>query len=138
MRGRTLVGKTRESANHRAPQWHVWRIDRHLFGIQNLGKDGANRVDVVSDPNVIIVMGHVPKQFVAPMEWFEFAVLPEYQSDCHSITVEWLNGRSKCSQVIDIRHAVSQRPMPYPMPVAPNPLNKSVYPPPLHSSRPVM
>lgn len=128
----------RVSANHHVPQWHVWRIDKHVFGIQNIGHDGANRVDVISDPSVTIVMGHVPKQFVAPMEWFEFAILREYQASCHSITVEWRKGRSKCSQVIDIRHAIWQPPMPHPMPVAPNPLNKSVYPPPIHSARAIM
>jgi hypothetical protein len=102
-----------------------------MFGIQNIGSSVAQRVDLVSELNVTVVNGYVTKEYVGPLEWFEFAILCEYQHACHSITVEWRSNRTRNSQVVDIRHAINQRPQPRPMAPAPDPKGRTVYPPPL-------
>jgi hypothetical protein len=112
--------------------WHIWRLDRDCFGIQNLGARTVTRVSVESERNEVIVMGYIIKDFVRPLEWFAVAIPRELQASCEGVTITCRSGRIRISQGVSIAHAIRQLPSPYRLiPVSDHP-DRDVFQPPAY------
>lgn len=110
--------------------WHVWRIDRESFGIQNLSDHTAMRVRVDGERHEVITMGYIEKDHVRPLEWFVFFVPTYLQSECNEITVSYHLGRAKLLQTVGMSGATTQLPSTFrlaPIPASPG---SDVYLPP--------
>lgn len=113
--------------NDEPVRWHVWRLDKDCFGVQNLGARTVTRVIVNSPRNEAIAMGYVEKAFVRRLEWFIIAIPRELQQDCDEITVTYYSGRSRMLQTVRIADAVRSQPSPYRIDVVSDHLEGDVY-----------